>query len=319
MATGAVALSACTGPSPSPSVSPSMVGDISSIVVGQSDTQAPSLEYTPGLEYSDEQVEVLWDGEGEALTSGQSLLLDVYGESLDSSDVVINTFDGSPEPYILTPDSVGGALYDALLDAHVGARIMVVEPSEVIENAEGVEVGDGANVDNSAEGEAPPVALVVDVRSEHAVGAAQPAPKTMPEVVVGDGGVPRVVVDPEAPPVTDLQVATLIKGVGPQITPSSRALINYTMFYYADGEIEGEDSPESWSAGDVFDTTWDVDRAPYLLDMASGSVVTGLSQGLLDQTEGSQVELLVPGAMGYPSRGTMVIVVDILDVWNSET
>ena len=48
------------------------------------------------------------------------------------------------------------------------------------------------------------------------------------------------------------------------------------------------------------------------------AAVPGLQQGLLDQTQGSQVMMVVPPTLGYPAIGTMVFVVDILDVWNPE-
>ncbi|MDE0573197.1 FKBP-type peptidyl-prolyl cis-trans isomerase [Demequina sp. B12] len=322
----ALVLGACTGPPADVDTSPTLSGDIDQITVGSSDTQAPSLTYEQGLEYDEAQTRLLWDGEGERLVSGQPLLLDVYGESLDSGDVVINTFDGSPEAYVLTPESVGQALYDVLVDARVGARVLALEPAELIPQTEqDQEAEDEASEDDGHDTvtEAPPVGLVVDVRSEHAVGEAQEPKSSMPEVVVDESGEPRVVIAEDAEPVADLQTATLIQGIGPQITATSRVTMNYAIFYYEDGETEGtnddgESETESWSAGDVFDSTWPVERAPYLLDMESGAVVSGMTAGLLDQTEGSRVELLVPSSMGYPLRGTMIMVIDILDVWNAE-
>ncbi|WP_062073315.1 FKBP-type peptidyl-prolyl cis-trans isomerase [Demequina sediminicola] len=316
----AVALAACTGPSPETEASPSLLGDIDQIVVGTSDSLAPSLEYETGLEYESAQTELLWDGEGEALVPGQSLLLDVYGESLDSADVVINTFDGSPAPYVLSPESVGQALYDVLINAHEGARVLTVEPAELVTGGGDNNLGEGLDTENGEPSEAPPLGLVVDVRADHAVGEDQEPVPGMPVVDIGEDGAPSITIAEDAQPVSELQTATLVKGAGPQITADSRVTMNYTMFYYADGEGTFDDGDgaahESWSAGDIFDSTWEAERAPLLLDMSAGKATPGMVSGLLDHSEGSRVEMLIPGSAGYALRGTMVVVVDILDVWS---
>lgn len=291
-----VALSACTGTDPDPSVTASPVGDIDLITVGQSETLAPSLTYDTGLDYPQEQASVLWNGEGAPLEDGQPLLLDLYGESLTDATPVVNTFDGLPQSFVLTEESLGEALYETLVDLNVGARVLTVSP------------GDGS-------ADQPPVAIVMDVRSEAAVGDQVAPPESMPSVTMDVDGAPMVEIAEDAPTVTDLQVATLIRGVGPQVTPTSRVLLNYSAFYYTDGE---NDEDGEWAAGDLFRSSWGTDQEPLTVDMDSGQAVQGLTQGILDQTEGSRVEIVVPGSMGYPSRGTMVIVVDILDVWNSE-
>lgn len=289
-------LSACSSPEPDPSVTASPVGEISQITVGQSETLAPSLTYEPGLDYEAEQSTVLWNGEGAPLEDGQPLLLDLYGESLSDATPVVNTFDGLPQSFVLTEESLGESLYAALIDLNVGARLLTVSP------------GDGTD-------DRPPVAIVMDVRSEAAVGEEVTAPEGMPAVSTDVDGAPMVAIPEDAPTVTNLQVATLIRGVGPRVNATSRVLVNYSAFYYSDGE---NDEDGEWAAGDLFRSSWSADQEPLTIEMDAGQAVQGLTQGILDQTEGSRVELVVPGTMGYPSRGTMVIVVDILDVWNSE-
>ncbi|WP_084129781.1 FKBP-type peptidyl-prolyl cis-trans isomerase [Demequina sp. NBRC 110055] len=291
-----VALSACTGPDPDPSVTATPAGDISDIVVGQSDTLAPSLTFEPGLDYAQEQSLLLWNGEGAPLEDGQPLLLDLYGESLDDATPVVNTFDGLPQSFVLTEESLGESLYATLIDLNVGARVLTVSP------------GSGGE-------DQPPVTILMDVRAETAVGQQADAPAGMPAVSMGADGQPVVEIPEDAPVVSDLHVATLIRGVGPQVTTTSRVLVNYAAFYYADGE---NDEDGAWEAGDLFRSSWGADQEPLTLDMDAGEAVQGLTQGILDQTEGSRVEIVVPGSIGYPSRGTMVFVVDILDVWNSE-
>jgi peptidylprolyl isomerase len=74
-----------------------------------------------------------------------------------------------------------------------------------------------------------------------------------------------------------------------------------------------------WSTGEVFDQTWG--SGPTTLSMAN--VVPGFSQGLVGQTTGSQVLIVVPPALGYGEAGSstnalagepLVFLIDILAV-----
>ena len=299
----ALMASACSTDGDAPDASASPSGGVDAITVVQSDTLAPDIEFTPGLDYSQEQTAVLWEGEGEPLTAEQPLLLDIYGESLVDGTVIINTFDGTPTPFLLAPEIVGEAMYDALIDVNGGARVLVVTPP-----------GEGV-------AESEPVVLVVDVLPIRPEGEPVPPAEGMPSLTTLEGGEPQVAIDPDATLSGDLQVATIVRGSGPQITASSQVLANYSIIYYSDSPADDEAGLEAgadWKSGDVFDTSWDPEREPLQVDMDEVSAVPGLQQGLLDQTEGSRVMMVVPPALGYPALGTMVFVVDILDVWNAE-
>ncbi|WP_062526312.1 FKBP-type peptidyl-prolyl cis-trans isomerase [Demequina rhizosphaerae] len=288
-------LGACSATSSDvdPSASPS--GDISDIVIGGSDTLAPSLEFTPGLDYTEEQSRVVWDGEGEYLADGQPLLLDIYGASLDDGTTLINTYDGLPRSFLLAPEVVGEELYERLLDVRVGARLLVVAPPSFESEAE------------------PPIAMVIDVLPDHAVGTEVDPGPDLPVVTRSATGEPSVTI-PKGPGPSDLQIATLIQGSGPQVKDGSYLTVNYTAWYWS----AGKDEDGKWRKGDVLDSSWPVETAPFELQIGSGQVVRGLDEGLLDQTAGSQVLLVVPASYGYASTGTLVFVVDILDVWNPE-
>ncbi|GIG54463.1 FKBP-type peptidyl-prolyl cis-trans isomerase [Demequina activiva] len=299
----ALALSACSNDSEAPDASASPSGGVEAITVAQSETLAPDIEFTAGLDYDVEETQVLWEGEGEPLVADQALLLDVYGESLVDGTVIINTFDGTPTPNLLSREMIGDAMYDALLGVRVGARVLVVTPP-----------GDGV-------AESEPIALVVDVLPTRPVGDEVPPAEGMPTVSTLSSGEPQVTIHDGVEPTGDLQVSTLVRGSGPQISPASHVLANYSIVYYADSPADkdaGLEAGEQWAAGDVFDSSWAAEREPLLVDMDEVSAVPGLQQGLLDQTQGSQVMMVVPPSLGYPALGTMVFVVDILDVWNPE-
>ena len=308
LATAAIAVcallaTACGSSEPDPDVSPSPSGDISRVTVGQSETLAPDIEFELDQVYLEEQTEVLWDGDGDRLVDGQPLLLDIYAESLIDGSVILNTFDGSPEPFLMAPEIVGENIYAALRNVRVGGRVLVVSPP-----------GSGAD-------EHEPVAIVVDVLPTMAKGERRTPVEGMPTVTVGDMGEPIVNIDPAAEISPELRISTLITGGGTQVRPTSRVTANYTMAYNADSPADAEaglEQGDEWVAGEVFDTSWEAAREPLLLDMDAASAVPGLQQGLLDQTEGSRILMVVPPTLGYPERGSVVIVVDILDVWNPE-
>jgi peptidylprolyl isomerase len=282
----AFVVSACGTTSPDPSVSADGKGHIKDVVVGLSDGLAPSLEFEFGLEYPVAQNLQVWNGEGDRLVEGQPLLLDIYAQSLDDGSELINTFDGLPRPFVMAPEILGDGLHEALTDARVGARLLHISPAGTEESGE------------------PPFVMVVDVLPVKASGTAVDARAGLPSVTLDRRGEPTISVDEDSEPSGDLHVATLIQGGGPQIRSGSYVVVNYVAM--------------TWEDGEVFQSSWEPDTAPFETQIGTGRVVQGWDQGLIDQTAGSQVLLVVPPALGYPDRGTTVFVVDILDVWNPE-
>ena len=57
-------------------------------------------------------------------------------------------------------------------------------------------------------------------------------------------------------------------------------------------------------------------RFKFSLSLWKPELVSGLDTALIDQVEGSRLIVIVPPSLGFPSEGTMVFVVDVLDVWN---
>ncbi len=76
-----------------------------------------------------------------------------------------------------------------------------------------------------------------------------------------------------------------------------------------------------WRSGKVFDSSW-ARSGSAQFPIGAGQVIAGWDEGLVGQTVGSQVLLVIPPAKGYgtagsPSAGisgtdTLVFVVDIL-------
>lgn len=283
---GTLALSACNSTEPDSTASATTRGSLELITIGQSETLAPALEYEPGLEYRRPENRQVWEGDGGVLVDGQPLLLDIYGESLEDGTVLINTYDGLPRPFYLAPELLGDALYDALRRANVGARFLHIAPE-----------GEGDSSD-------PPMVLVIDVLHARAHGTAVEPRSDHPIVVLGATGEPQITMREGVEAPRELQVATLIQGDGDQIREGSHISVNYKAVFYDTGEI--------------FDSSWEPGKAPLETEIGVGKALLGWEQGLIDQAAGSQVILIIPPALAYPDQGTMVFVIDILDVWNPE-
>ncbi len=104
-----------------------------------------------------------------------------------------------------------------------------------------------------------------------------------------------------------LQVKPLIKGTGAVVKKGQDIAVQYT------GVI--------WRTGKVFDSSWSR-NTPLTTVIGEGQVIKGWDTGLVGQTVGSRVLLVIPPADGYGSAGasaagikgtdTLVFVVDIL-------
>jgi peptidylprolyl isomerase len=134
---------------------------------------------------------------------------------------------------------------------------------------------------------------------------------------------PKVTVPSGAPPKT-LQKVALVRGQGDKVVDGQWLVVQYT------GVV--------WGTGKVFDSTWTRASGPTPLairlsesDRLNGqpaaNSLTGVIDGLVGQTVGSRVLLVIPpdegyGAAGNPSAGigatdTMVFVIDILGAYRS--
>lgn len=295
--TSVLLLTACSDgaeTSASPSVT---IGDVSMISVGPSDTLAPSIAWPDDVDFTSIQSKVMWEGEGDRLVAGQPLLLDMYIESLDTGEVFENTYDGLPRSFLLAPELLGDDIYNVLLKARVGTRIVSIAPP----------VGE---FDDE-----PAIVIVIDVLPDRAVGDRLEVADTLPPVSTTATGEPLITpnVDGEYP--AGLTISTLVQGDGAQIVPGSFIVAQIKVVYGADGAKDGT----SWSAGDVRQTSWLPEQAPFEGQMGVAKQLRALDEGLIDQTAGSQVMLIAPEDWAYPGEGTLIYVIDILGVWNGES
>lgn len=245
--------------------------------------QAPTVTYVTPLSVTDTYRDTIWPGDGPVLVEGGPVLFDFWLEDATDATVVSQTYDSKPETRQLTPEALGADLYETLRGAHVGARLVQVSPAV----ASGV--AGFASV------------TVIDVLPLRANGEAVELRSDLPAVTLSDSGAPSVAASESNPP-SILIAQPLIRGAGAQVGPQDTVTFQFAGF--------------SWVTGEVFDSSWSRGQPESwsLLDLPDA-----FSEGLVDQTVGSQIELVVPPSYALKiaqsqemSGQTVVYVVDIL-------
>jgi len=202
--------------------------------------------------------------------------------------------------------SITRGIARGLLGGHVGDRVAIaIAPAD----------GFGANAANFGEGldENTTFVLVADLVNAYvaptkATGEAVTPPADLPVVTVGPDGIPTgfTVSATTGKTPADTIAQPLIKGSGPVVTSGQTVKMQYVGATLTDGKV----FQSSWTA-QAFTTT-----------IGTGKVIQGWDKGIVGQTVGSRVELVIPAAQAYGDAptsgqpaGPLVFVVDILDAY----
>lgn len=248
----------------------------------------PGVEFTSPINFTETGGRLVADGDGAALTDGQVLTLDVVQFSGTDGTVGSSTYtDGVGAPASLDAATFDPVLYDLLVTAHVGARLLYAVPDQ----------GTGAAV----------VAFVVSSATDvlaRAEGTAVDAVAGLPTVTLDADGKPSVDMTGATKP-AELVSQDLITGSGTTVAEGQSLTVHYTGWL--------------WD-GTQFDSSWD-SGTKATFTFATGQLIDGWVQGLTGKTVGSQVLLVIPPELGYgdtdqgdtiPAGSTLVFVVDIL-------
>lgn len=147
---------------------------------------------------------------------------------------------------------------------------------------------------------------VVDVHTPLAQAEGEPVEpeEGLPEVEA-DGTAPASVTVPDTDPPAELVAQPLVEGAGKKVEAGDQLTVHYTGV--------------KWSDGSLFDSSLSRGQA-FPVRIGAGQVIQGWDQGLVGQTVGSRVLLVIPPEQGYgASEGhelqeeTLIFVVDILD------
>jgi FKBP-type peptidyl-prolyl cis-trans isomerase len=249
----------------------------------------------------------LIQGTGAKLTSSEGLIGNyvAYDWSGKTSKLLGSSYSqGSPSIFV---GSLLPGLETALEGQKVGSRVLaVIPPSDGFGSSGNSSVGVGAN---------DTLVFVIDLDSTFNT-ASVPGTQTsdgsssLPTVVppaAGSTAGPTIKINTKATPPKTLQTEDIIKGTGAVVKKGDEIAVQYNGYI--------------WRTGTSFQSSWS-DGEPLTTPIGEGQVIPGWDTGLVGQTVGSRVLLVIPPADGYGSAGnseagikgtdTLVFVVDIL-------
>jgi peptidylprolyl isomerase len=226
------------------------------------------------------------------------------GPEIENGKEVESTFGRQPSTFTADEKQLIKGLVTGMTGQQAGSRVLVGIPPTDAFGAQGNSQL-GVQKDDT-------LLFVLDIESirtplAQATGAPVAPRAGLPTVKVDDKGQPTITVPKTTAP-TKLVTQPLIKGTGDAVKSGQTITVHYT------GVV--------WPGGKVFDSSFKRGQ-PASFPIGVGQVVKGWDQGLVGQTVGSRVLLVIPPALGYGKNGqpdagikgtdTLVFVVDILD------
>jgi len=281
-------------------------GTSSSVTATGAFGKAPTVTIPDATAGSALYTKTLIQGTGAKLTTTQSLLGDfvLYDWSGKTHKLLGSTYTEGV-PTLFTGTLLPG-LETALMGQKVGSRVLaVIPPKDAFGTTGNSTIGVGAN---------DTVVFVIDMLKTFANTVGVTGTQTsdgggaLPTVKAGAAGKgPTITIPNTAAPKT-LVVKTLLKGTGPVVKKGQYIVVQYTGV--------------NWRTKKVFDSSWSRSE-PWATEIGEGQVIPGWDTGLVGQTVGSRVLLVIPPKDGYGTAGsssagikgtdTLVFAIDIID------
>ncbi|MFE2725908.1 FKBP-type peptidyl-prolyl cis-trans isomerase [Kitasatospora sp. NPDC059327] len=264
-----------------------------------------TITIPPGAPSGQFVVNTVSEGDRSTVNKGDWVTVNYSAKDWTTGKDLPSSYDegGKPQLYQAGSGQLVPAFDQSVIGKKVGSRLLVVAPPAAAFGSQGngqLGVGPGDTV-----------VFVLDImeslpQDSTLSGAMTQPPATLPQVKDNGKAAVTITVPPGQAPPTDLQQAVLIKGEGKPVKSGQTLVVQYT------GVL--------WSNGQQFDSSWSHGGAQ-ALQIGTGSVIEGWDKGLVGQTVGSRVELVVPPALGYkdqaqgsvPPNSTLVFVIDILE------
>ena len=294
-----LALAACSSSAaPSPNSSVSAKGSFGS---------SPSVTIPKQKPTGTLAVKTLIQGNGPTITKSDLFLSNftIYVWSGTTNKLLDSTYSSSPQ---VLPASLLPGIQSAVTGKKVGSRLLAIIPPK-----QGY--GTSGNSQLGVTG-SDTLVFVMDLIQKYSSGTVSASGTQLssgggdlPTVSAAQGSAPKVTIPKGVTPPTTLVSKTLIKGSGPVVTKGEYVVAQYTGV--------------NWRTGKVFDSSWER-SLPYSFKIGAtpSQVIPGWDQGLVGQTVGSRVLLVIPPKDAYGSAGqsqagikgtdTLVFVVDII-------
>lgn len=306
------ALAGC-GSSGSSSASSSSGSDTNaSVTATGSFGKAPDVKIPKAKASSDLQFKTLIQGTGPAITSSDEFVGNYVVYAWDGTSNSLKGSTYTSVPTLFTNPLLTG-LQKAVDGQKVGSRVLAVVPPK-----DGF--GTSGNTSAGITGTTTLVFVIDVIKAYSGTDAASGSkvsdgggslPTVTEPTTAGDAPTVKMPASSVKPP-ANLEVQTLIKGSGPKVVKGQYLVVQYTGYI--------------WRTDAVFDASWSR-KAPFGFQVGEGQVIPGWDTGLVGQTVGSRVMLVIPPKDGYGSSGasqagikgtdTLVFVVDILDAYSS--
>ena len=296
---GGLALAACGSSAPaSPNASVTAKGSFGA---------SPSVTIPSERPTSTFAVKTLIQGDGAAITKSDLFLSNftIYVWSGTTNKLLDSTYSSSPQ---VLPASLLPGIQSAVTGKKLGSRVLAVIPPK-----QGY--GTSGNAQLGVSG-TDTLVFVMDLIQKYSTGTVSASGThvsggggSLPSVSAAQGSAPKVTIPKGVTPPTTLVAKTLIKGTGPAVTKGQDVIAQYTGV--------------NWRTGQVFDSSWER-SLPYSFKIGASpsEVIPGWDKGLVGQTVGSRVLLVIPPSDAYGSAGqsqagikgtdTLVFVVDII-------
>lgn len=252
-------------------------------------------------------VKTLIQGNGAAITKSDLFLSNftIYVWNGKTNKLLDSTYSSSPQ---VLPAALLPGIQSAVTGKKLGSRVLAVIPPK-----QGY--GTSGNSQLGVTG-SDTLVFVMDLLQKYSSGTVSASGSqvssgggSLPSVSATAGTAPKVTIPKGVTPPKTLVAKTLIKGSGPVVTKGEDVVAQYTGV--------------NWRTGQVFDSSWQR-GLPYSFKIGAtpSQVIPGWDTGLVGQTVGSRVLLVIPPGDAYGSAGqsqagikgtdTLVFVVDII-------
>ncbi|MCF6377705.1 FKBP-type peptidyl-prolyl cis-trans isomerase [Nocardioides KLBMP 9356] len=282
---------------------------LSSVTITGDQGKAPKVTFDGPLDGSKTESEVLIEGDGEEVASGDTVEAQWWIGNGFTEEETQSTWgeDGKGKPQSLeVGDEVLPFLTDTMVGKKVGDRVVLMTPSD---KAFGEGGGARFNIGNRDA-----ALIIVDIMGRKDTVPPLDGPKGeekkpaswAPTLIEKDGVITGLDFSTAHKPSGKLIATTLVRGDGPVVKSGQTLTVNYL------GQVYDADKP--------FDESYSKEPAEFPIGV--GSVIKGWDERLVGRTVGSRVILEIPPADGYGEEGnegagikgtdTLFFVVDIL-------
>ncbi|MET0920513.1 MAG: FKBP-type peptidyl-prolyl cis-trans isomerase [Acidimicrobiia bacterium] len=292
---------------PAASAAPATTSDLTTVTVTGDVGTKPTIAITKPIAVTKTKTATVLKGSGDKAAKGDNVSVDFVFVNGRTGAELETSYGTKAQTITLDTTKTKPVVVKGLLGQRVGSRVVIaIAPSEGIAKEAAASTPTVKKSDT--------ILFVADIHSaqapvkplKRAEGTAVAPVDGLPTVTLAKNGAPTITV-PKTDAPTTLVVQPLITGSGPAVQAGQTITVHYT------GEI--------WSTGKTFDASWKRGETASF-PIGQGSVIQGWDTGLVGQTVGSQVLLVIPPDQAYGTTGsqdgsikgtdTLVFVVDIL-------